>query len=84
MEREKTRQLQSLSLDVRDTSKLVASLAQLWGLARLPCVVRVGLAVALRLQEGLDEWLESHGPVAVTVLLLEQFLLADQILLSCS
>ena len=82
MEREKTRQLLSLSLDVRDTGKLVASLAQLRGLARLPCVVRVGLAVALGLQEGLDEWLKSHGPVAVAVLLLEQLLLADQILLS--
>jgi hypothetical protein len=83
MEREKTKQLLSLSLDVRNTSKLVASLAQLWGLARLPCVVRVGLAVALRLQECLDEWLKSHGPMAVTVLLLEELLLADQVLLGC-
>jgi hypothetical protein len=82
-ESEKTRQLLSLSLDVRNTSKLVASLAQLRCLAGLPCVERVGLAVALGLQEGLDEGLKSHGPMAVTVLLLEQFLLANQILLSC-
>jgi hypothetical protein len=83
MEREKTKQLPSLSLDVRDTSKLVSSLAQLRCLAGLPCVVRVGLAVALRLQEGLDEGLKSHGPMAVTVLILEDFLLALQVLLSC-
>jgi hypothetical protein len=80
---EKTRQLLSLSLDVRNTSKLVASLTQLRCLAGLPCVERIGLAVALGLQEGLDERLESHGPMAVTVLVLEDFLLALQVLLSC-
>lgn len=71
------------SLDVWDTSQLVSCLTELWCLARFPCVVRVRLAITNRLQEGLDEGLESHGPVAVTVLCLEKCLLADQVFLSC-
>jgi len=71
------------SLDVRDTSQLVSCFAELRCFARLPCVVRVGLAITHGLQEGLDEGLESHGPMAVTVLCLEECLLADQIFLGC-
>lgn len=71
------------SLDVRNTSELVTSLTKLRWLARLPCVERVGLAIAHGLQVLLDERLKSHGPVAVAVLLLEQLLLELEIVLGC-
>lgn len=73
----------SFSLDVWNTSQLVASLAKLWWLARLPCVERIRLAVTHGRQVLLDERLKSHGPVAVTMLLLEQLLLELEIILGC-
>jgi hypothetical protein len=71
----------SRGLDVRDTRQLVAPLAQLRWLSRLPVVVRTRFSVSLGSDKLFDEWLKSLWPVTVALGVFEQPFLELQFLL---
>ena len=74
----------SRSLEVRDTRKLVASLAELGEFSGLPRVHWVYLAIPLWRDVFFDERLESHWPVAVALCVLKAPLLDCELLLRSS
>jgi hypothetical protein len=71
----------SRRLDVRDTRQLVAPLAQLRWLSRLPVVVRTRFSVTLGSNKLFDEWLKRLRPMTVTLGVFEQPFLELQFLL---